>query len=365
MEDVARRGDRVGAEQERAAGPVRAGDQTEGQGRVAGDVAVGAGRGRGGLDLEGDGEVLGRLAVVPARAQRGEVGGEDVGLGAELRGEELLGRRRRARVHPGEESECEHVLRPLLLLAGQGVELRERLDGDRGQRQRVHVPGLEGVVVDRAGAPADLLEVAGGELVGVDDDRRATGDVGEVGLEGGRVHRDEDVGGVAGGEDVPAGEVQLEGTDARHRPLGGADLGGEVRQRGEVVAQGRAVGGEPVTRQLHPVAGVAGEADDDAVLDLGRRAAAHGGWSCPLRKSVRARESGRLSIVGRPNFRNLVDHVMRCITRRYAAPVNSACSSGTVTTRHSPAPSPGRWGRSSSTTVPGWWCIGLVSGWGR
>ena len=54
------------------------------------------------------------------------------------------------------------------------------------------------------------------------------------------------------------------------RALGGADLGGEVGQRDQVVAEHGGLLGEPVTGQLHAVAGVAGEPDDDAVelLDL-------------------------------------------------------------------------------------------------
>ena len=52
--------------------------------------------------------------------------------------------------------------------------------------------------------------------------------------------------------------------------LGGADLGGEVRQRRQVVAERRRLLGEPVTGELHAVAGVAGEPDDHAIelLDL-------------------------------------------------------------------------------------------------
>src|SRR5690606_23088620 len=58
--------------------------------------------------------------------------------------------------------------------------------------------------------------------------------------------------------------VQLEGRDAGDGALGGADLGREVRQGRQVVAEDGRLLGEPVTGQLHPVAGVAGEPDDDA-----------------------------------------------------------------------------------------------------
>ena len=53
-------------------------------------------------------------------------------------------------------------------------------------------------------------------------------------------------------------------------PGGRPDLGREVGQRRQVVAERRGLGGEPVTGELHAVAGVAGEADDHPVelLDL-------------------------------------------------------------------------------------------------
>ena len=134
-------------------------------------------------------------------------------------------------------------------------------------------------VVHRAVGVADLREVALGELVGVDDDRRATGDVAEVGLERGGVHRDEHVGGVAGGEHVVVGEVQLEARDAGQRALRRADLGGEVGQRRQVVAQRRRVAREPVPGELHAVTGVAGEADDHAVERVDGLAAHGSPWS--------------------------------------------------------------------------------------
>jgi hypothetical protein len=80
----------------------------------------------------------------------------------------------------------------------------------------------------------------------------------EVGLERGRVHRHEDVRGVARRQDVVVGEVQLERGDARQRARGRADLGREVGQRREVVAEGGRLRGEAVAGQLHAVTGVTG-----------------------------------------------------------------------------------------------------------
>ena len=62
--------------------------------------------------------------------------------------------------------------------------------------------------------------------------------------------------------------MQLEAGDAGQRARRRADLGREVRQRRDVVAEDGRVGGEPVAGQLHAVAGVAREADDDAVESL-------------------------------------------------------------------------------------------------
>ena len=75
--------------------------------------------------------------------------------------------------------------------------------------------GLERAVVERALVVADPLQVPLGELVGVDDQVRATGQVGEVGLQRSGVHGDQHVGRVARGHDVVVGEVQLEGRDAQ------------------------------------------------------------------------------------------------------------------------------------------------------
>ena len=286
VQDVGRRGDGVRAEHEGQAGPVGGGDQAQRERGVAGDVAVGARRHLRGGDDVGRGEVLGGLAVVPAGAQGGEVGLEDVGAGAELPGEEGLGAGGGAGVHPRQQAEGEHVLRPLLLLAGQPREVGEGLDGDAGQGHRVHVEGVEGAVVDRARRVADLGEVAAGELVGVDDDRGAAGDVAEVGLERRGVHRDEHVGGVAGGEHVVVGEVQLEAADAREGALGGADLGREVGQRRQVVAHRRGLAGEAVPGELHPVARVTGETDHHAVERVDGLAAHCSPWSVGERSMV-------------------------------------------------------------------------------
>ena len=77
------------------------------------------------------------------------------------------------------------------------------------------------------------------------------------------IHRDEHARLVARREDVVVGEVHLEPGDARQRAGRRADLGREVGERREVVPEDRGLAREAVARELHPVAGVAGEADHD------------------------------------------------------------------------------------------------------
>ena len=175
----------------------------------------------------------------------------------------------RPAVHPGQQAQGEHVLRPRGVLAGQ-AELLDRLDRHPGQVDGLQRVLVQRVVLERVRVVPRLGQVAGGEVVGVDDDRRALGEVPQVRLQRGRVHRDEDVGGVARGEDVVVGEVHLERRDARQRALRRPDLGGEVGQRHQVVAEHGRLLGEPVPRQLHPVTGVAREPDDHPIqlLDL-------------------------------------------------------------------------------------------------
>jgi hypothetical protein len=264
VEDVRRRGDRVGAEEQRQLGAPGGGDEPVGEREVAGDVAVGAARHRGGLDLVGHRERLGCLAEVPPGPQRGQVGVAHLGLAGELLLEEAHGALDVAAVHPRQEPEGEHVLGAPGLLAAE-AEVLDRLDGHAGEVEGVHVEGVERAVLERVRGVAHALEVALGEVGRVSDHGGAAGQLADVRLERGRVHRHEHVGRVAGRHDVVVGEVQLERRDTGQGAGRSADLGGEVRQRRLVVAERGRLRGEPVTSELHTVTGVAGEADDDPV----------------------------------------------------------------------------------------------------
>ena len=87
----------------------------------------------------------------------------------------------------------------------------------------------------------------------------------QVSLERGGVHGHQHVGVVARGGDVVVGDVDLERRDAVDGAGGRSDLGGEVGHRRQVVAERSAHRCEAVARELHPVAGVASEADDEVV----------------------------------------------------------------------------------------------------
>ena len=132
----------------------------------------------------------------------------------------------------------------------------------------------ERAVLERIGDVAGLLQVPVVEGVGVEDDRAALRQVGQVGSERGGIHRDEHVRAVAGCEDVVIGEVDLEAGHSGQRAGGRANLGREVRERGEVVAEQRGLAREAVARELHTVTRITREADDHSidVLDgLGHR----------------------------------------------------------------------------------------------
>jgi hypothetical protein len=124
-------------------------------------------------------------------------------------------------------------------------------------------------VVERAGRVAGLLEVAFDEGAGVHDQHAAVDQILQVGLERGRVHRHQHVGRVARRVDLARREVELEPRDPEQRASGSADLGREVGEGRDVVAGlGRGLG-ELGAGELHAVARIAGEADDDAVELLG------------------------------------------------------------------------------------------------
>ena len=134
----------------------------------------------------------------------------------------------------------------------------------------------ERAVLERVRLVAGLLEIPLVEGVRVGDERPALREVADVDLERRRVHRDEDARLVARREDVVVREVDLEAGHAGKRAGGRTDLGREVGKRREVVPEDGRLAREAIARELHPVAGVAGEPDHDPFEVLDRLRRGHG-----------------------------------------------------------------------------------------
>ncbi len=110
-----------------------------------------------------------------------------------------------------------------------------------------------------------FLQILDAERVGVDDENAVRLQVAYVDLECSRVHCNEYVGLVTRRVDVFAAELDLESTDAGQRAGRGANLGREVGQRAQVVADGSCGCSKTIAGDLHPVAGIARKAHDDAI----------------------------------------------------------------------------------------------------
>ncbi len=262
MEDVGGRRDRVRAVEEGPACELRGGQHAERGRLIAGDVAVGPGREVGRGNAVVGVEDLGRLAEGVARLECPLVRlGDDRPL-AELVVDPADRPVHFPAVQPEHDPESEEVLRQVLLLA-RHVEPVERALVERRDRDLEEGVLLERAVGQRVGGIAGLVEVLLGECVAVDDEGATGREVADVRLQCCRVHRDEDVGLVARGMDIVRAEADLEARHARQRAGRGANLRGEVGQRADVVAVDRRRSRELGAGQLHPVAGIAGEADRD------------------------------------------------------------------------------------------------------
>ena len=288
VQDVRGRGDGVGPEEEGQPTAVGSGDEPPGGGGVAGDVDVLARFELGRLDLVGGLEQLGGLAEVEAGLEGAEVGFQHQRLARVLLADPGEGRLDGAGVEPADQAEGEEVL-GALGVPRLNPGLLGHLGGDRGHRDLVDGVGGQRAVGQRVGLVAGLGQVALLEGVDVDDDGGALGQRVDVGLEGSRVHGHQHVGRVARGRDVVVGDVDLKGRHPGQGAGRGPDLGRKVGKGGQVVPQQGRGGGEAVTGQLHAVAGVAGEPDDDAVEQVrGFRFGRGVGHRAPLRTDVAA-----------------------------------------------------------------------------
>jgi hypothetical protein len=174
-----------------------------------------------------------------------------------------IGARSRSNIHKA-EAQGPHVLAAQRLLVAEAEGLH-RIQGELRDVERDELPLGEAAVLERIGLVARLGEVAHAELAFVGDDQPAGLQVVDIHLERRRVHGDEHIGRVAGGVDRGRTEIDLEGGDSEGGALRRTDLGGEIGEGGEVVAGERGRQSKLAAGQLHAVAAVAGEADDDGL----------------------------------------------------------------------------------------------------
>ena len=265
------RRDRVGAEEHRQVGQLRAGDQAERQRLGAGDGAVEAGCRLHRIDVEPVQAVadFGGLAEGMTSIERRDVGVRQHRVLGELGLQPVNQRGAVAVEHPQRQTQRPHVLAADRLLVAKPERL-DRVDGELGDVERQQLVARQAAVFQRVGSVAGLGEVAGVELAAVGDDHAALAQRAEVNLERRRVHRHQHVDLVARGLDVARAEVDLEGRHTEQGAGGRPDFGREVREGREIVAGQRGGQGELPAGQLHAVAGVACETNDDRVRVLNR-----------------------------------------------------------------------------------------------
>ena len=121
------------------------------------------------------------------------------------------------------------------------------------------------MIVERIRGVTRFLEIALAEGLAVNDQDAIGRQIIEIGLERRRIHRDQNVRLVAGGEDLAAGKIELKAADASQSTGRSADFRRKIRQCGDIVAGHRGFGRELHAGQLHAVTGITGETDYDAV----------------------------------------------------------------------------------------------------
>ncbi len=299
VQDRRGRGDRVAAEEHRHVRQAGAGDQAQADRVSAGDGAVQPRLGRRGGDvvLLQRPRQFRRLAIGMAGVERGDVRlGQRRRLG-EFGLEPVDDRLAVAVEHPERQPQRPHVLAAQRLLVAEAEGLH-RVEGELRDVERQQLPFREAAVGQRVGGVFRLVEVALAELALVGDDEAAGLERVDVHLEAGRVHRHQHVGLVAGRLDLGGAEVDLERRHAEQRALRRADLRGEVGEGRQVVAGERGGQGELAAGQLHAVAAVAGETDDDRFGVRERRRLGggdivdSGGHDAPSRSANEAGASG-------------------------------------------------------------------------
>ena len=264
MQDIGGGGDGVTRVEEGQARELRGGHEPEGRGLVAADVAVDAGRNVGGGHLVALVYELAGLAEGVAGAEGAQVRLEHDGVALELIGGPANDGVHGAAEEPEDEPEGVEVARAEAFLGAKlkAVEGGGVVAGDVDPHEAI---GREGPILKRIALVARLAQVGRVELAFVDDKEAATDEIAKIRLEGGGVHRHERVRVVARGVDVVAGKRELEAGHAGERAGRCANFGGVVGQGSEIVPVNGGGTGELRARELHPVAGVTGKADRDAI----------------------------------------------------------------------------------------------------
>ncbi len=265
MENVARRGDRVGAVHHGELGPFGRRQDPPGQGAVPRDAPVEPRRHLRRLHPVALGEDLRRLAEVIPGLQRAVVRLCNRGVFGESPLDPLHGGLDRAVVDPRHQPESEEVLAPFLLFDVKGQPL-ERLHGEPRDIDLVQpIAALEGRVVQRVGLVARTIQVLLLEGRGVHDQQAAFFEIAQVHFEGRRVHGHQAVKAITRRIDPAAAELELVAGHPEQRAGGSANLRREVRQRDQIGASPRGLGGKLLTRHLHAVARVTGKPNHGAV----------------------------------------------------------------------------------------------------
>ena len=210
-------------------------------------------------DLAAD---LGGLAIGMAGVERRDIGFGELGILGEFGAQPLDDGLAVAIEHPQRQAQRPHVLAAQRLLVAEAEGLH-RVERELRDVEPDDLPLAEASVVERIGLVAGLGEVACPEFPLIGDDQPAGLQVGDVHLEGRRVHRDQHVRRIARGLDRGGAEIDLEGGDSEGRALRRSDLGWEIGEGGEVVPGQSGRERELAAGELHAVAAVAGESDDD------------------------------------------------------------------------------------------------------
>ncbi len=196
--------------------------QTERQRLIAGDFAIAAGRNFRFGHAVMHRHRFGRFAVVVAGFQGARVGLHHALILGEFHPNPAQRRLQRTLVEPIHQTQSEEVL-AAIGLTGAEFQIGHRRPIELGNRCGEQTIALERAVLQRIGGVAGLVQIAGGEGVGIDDKDAARFEILQIGFQRRRVHGDEGIEEIARRMDVAAAEMNLEAGDAR-KGAGGARI---------------------------------------------------------------------------------------------------------------------------------------------